>query len=105
VLFAYQNASGRAAMRALQASKGDRERWSAIEREAKTIREMGFFLSPSPYVDAVTDIAAPVTMGAGQLAVAALVMPFIGGRSAKLSLTQAATATREAAQRISRELG
>ena len=75
-----------------------------IEREAVTIREMGFLLSPSPYVDAVTDIAVPVTAGPQGVAVAALMMPFIGGRSAKISLTQAATMTRETAQLIGAQL-
>ena len=60
--------------------------------------------APSAYVEAVTDIAAPVTLGSEPIAIAALVVPFIGGRSAKISLTQAATATKEAAQRISHEL-
>jgi DNA-binding IclR family transcriptional regulator len=104
VLFAYQNESGRAAWRELRSSEEDQALWAAIEREAGTIREMGFYLSPSSYVDAVTDIAVPVTVGDGPLAIAALVMPFIGGRSAKISLTQAATATRDAARRISHEL-
>ena len=104
VLFAYQDEGARAAWRELRSSQEDQALWAAIEREAESIRGMGFYLSPSAYVDAVTDIAAPVTVGDSAPAVAALVMPFIGGRSAKISLTQAATATRAAAQRISHEL-
>jgi DNA-binding IclR family transcriptional regulator len=104
VLFAYQTESTRAAWCSLQASKEDRNRWADLQRGAAAIREMGFFLAPSVYVDAVTDIAVPVTFGAGDIAIAALVMPFIGGRSAKISLTRAANATKEAAQRISHEL-
>jgi len=104
VLFAYQTESTRTVWRSLQASKEDRDRWADLQREAVAIREMGFFLAQSVYVDAVTDIAAPVTLGSGDIAIAALVMPFIGGRSAKISLTQAANATKEAAQRISHEL-
>ena len=104
VLYAFQTEAAREAWRATSTSRPERERWTALEREADAIRKMGFFLSPSSYVDAVTDIAAPVTLGEGRIAIAALVMPFIGGRSAKLSLTQAATATREAAQRISHQL-
>jgi hypothetical protein len=56
-------------------------------------------------VDAITDIAVAVTVGQNAGALAALVMPFIGGRSAKISLNHAASATRTAAQRISSELG
>jgi DNA-binding IclR family transcriptional regulator len=104
VLFACKDEAERATWRALLSSEEDQERWGIIEREAVTIREMGFLLSPSPYVDAVTDIAVPVTAGPQGTAVAALVMPFIGGRSAKISLTQAATMTRETAQQMGREL-
>ena len=104
VLFAYQSAARRAAWQALLSSDKDRKLWSAIEHEVQSIRDMGFYLSPSRYVDAVTDIAAPITEGKGETAIATLVMPYIGGRSAKLSLTQAAAATRQAARKISHEL-
>jgi DNA-binding IclR family transcriptional regulator len=86
------------------ASDKDRRLWAAIDHEVQSIHDMGFYLTPSKYVDAVTDIAAPITEGKGETAIAALVMPYIGGRSAKLSLTQAATATKHAARRISHEL-
>jgi DNA-binding IclR family transcriptional regulator len=76
-----------------------------MEREADAIRQMGFYLSPSPYVDAVTDIAAPIFVGQTGPAIAALLMPFIGGRAARISLTQAATATLETARKISESLG
>jgi DNA-binding IclR family transcriptional regulator len=104
VLYAWQSESGRAAFRALASSKNDAALFAALESEAESVREMGFYLSPSAYVDAVTDIAAPVTLGSDAVAVAALVMPFIGGRSARISLSQAAKATREAAHRISQGL-
>jgi len=104
VLFAYETAGRRAAWQAMLASDKDRKLWVAIEREVQTIRDTGFHLSPSTYVDAVTDIAAPITEGRTGVAIAALVMPYIGGRSAKLSLTQAAAVTRQAARRISHEL-
>jgi DNA-binding IclR family transcriptional regulator len=104
VLFAFQSEAGRAAMRTLAASEPDAALFATLEKEAAQVREMGFYLSPSAYVDAVTDIAAPVTADDASIAVAALVMPFIGGRSARISLTQAAAATREAALRISRAL-
>lgn len=104
VLFAYQSATRRAAWQALLSSDKDRKLWAAIEHDVQSIRDMGFYLSPSKYVDAVTDIAAPITEGKSETAIATLVMPYIGGRSAKLSLTQAATATRQAARKISHEL-
>jgi len=104
VFFAYQSDSEDAARRTLRLSDEDKALWGQIEREAPSIREAGFYLSPSLYVDAVTDIAAPITQGQTPVAIAVLVMPFIGGRSAKISLTQASNATREAARRISYEL-
>lgn len=104
VLFAFQSASRQAAWQAMLSSDKDRKLWAALEHEAQSIRDMGFYATPSKYVDAVTDIAAPITEGKSDLAIAALVMPYIGGRSARLSLTQAATATRQSARRISQEL-
>jgi DNA-binding IclR family transcriptional regulator len=104
VLYAFQTERVQTAWRALQPSKNDQVLWAAVEREAATIRKAGYLLSPSPYVDAVTDIAAPVALGSDPIAIAALVMPFIGGRSAKISLTQATASTREAARRISHHL-
>lgn len=104
VLYAWQTENVRAVWRKLKMSKGDRDRWAELEREIPAIRHAGVFLAQSAYVDAVTDIAAPITVAPNNLAVGALGMPFIGGPSAKISVTQGANATKEAAQRISREL-
>jgi DNA-binding IclR family transcriptional regulator len=104
VLFAYESERVRAAWRALQPSASDQKLWAAVESAADSIHEAGFYLAPSSYVDAVTDIATPVLAGTTPPAVAVLVMPYIGGRSAKISLTQAANATRNAAGRISQKL-
>jgi len=104
VLFAYQTETRRAAWQGMLNSDKDRKLWAAIEAGTPSIREVGFHLTPSPYVDAVTDIAAPIREGGNEVAIAALVMPYIGGRSAKLSLTQAAAVIRDAARRISQEL-
>jgi DNA-binding IclR family transcriptional regulator len=104
VLYACQSESVRAAWRRLQAAKDDRRRWAELEHETAAIRAKGLFLARSAYVEAVMDIAAPITIGQNAVAIAALCMPFIGGRSAKSTLTQAARMTKEAAQRISKEL-
>src|SRR5262249_12015040 len=88
-LYSDQTPARRVAWQEMLASDQDRKLWAAIEQEAQSIRDMGFYLSPSKYVDAVTDIATPITEGKSETAIAALVMPYIGGRSAKLSLTQA----------------
>jgi DNA-binding IclR family transcriptional regulator len=105
VLFAHLSEAERVSWRATRPTQKDQALWAALEQEVETIREMGVYLSPSPYVDAVTDIAVAVTLGGGPAVLAALVMPFIGGRSAKISLTQAASTTRDAGRRISQELG
>ena len=104
VLYVHLTDSGRASWSATRSSRKDQELWDGIETELQTIRHMGFYLSPSPYVDAVTDIAVAVTLGQDSTGIAALVMPFIGGRYARISLNQAAAATREAARHISGEL-
>jgi len=105
VVFAFLDAEARASWRAVRTARDDEPLWLALEREAAAIRQMGFYLSPSPFVDAVTDIAAPITLGRTGAPIAALIMPFIGGRAAKISLTQAASATQRAAQHISEALG
>src|SRR3569833_2286475 len=104
VLYTYQSAAQRATWQQLLGSEKDRKLWAAIEHDMPSIRKKGFHLTPSKFVDAVTDIAAPITEGRGDVALAALVMPYIGGRSAKLRLAQAAAATRQAARRISHQL-
>ena len=104
VLYAHQTRETRAAWRKMLISKGDRGRWAELEREAATIRDKGVLLARSAYVDAVTDIAVAIVLGPNDLAIGALVMPFIGGRSARVSMTEAAKATKDAARRISKEL-
>lgn len=104
VLYAFQSKSGRAAMQAVAATVDLPDPFAEFEQEASAVREMGCYLYRSSYVDAVTDIAAPITVGADAIAIAVLVMPFIGGRSARLSIMQAASAVRHTAAGISREM-
>ena len=59
--------------------------WSAT---SPATRDKGVLLAKSAYVDAVTDIAAPITIAEEHPAIGALGMPFIGGRSAKISVSQ-----------------
>lgn len=104
VLYAYQADSTRAAWRKLLPSKEDRDRWAKLEREISAVRAKGVLLARSTYVDAVMDIAAPITIAPNDLAIGALVMPFIGGPSAKISVTEGANATKDVARLISKEL-
>jgi DNA-binding IclR family transcriptional regulator len=60
----------------------------------------GYFAGPSLYVDAVTDIGAPVYGGEDGV-IASLTMPFVSGRSARTSMLDAMSVLRETAQEIS----
>jgi DNA-binding IclR family transcriptional regulator len=78
--------------------------WSEVDRNSASIEDAGFSVSPSFYVDAVTDIVAPVRFGPARHAVAALAMPYISGRSTKVSLTEVIDHVRREADAISASL-
>lgn len=104
VLYAYQSEAVRQSWRKLLASDDDEQRWLAVERDAASIVTSGFHVTPSFYVDAVTDLAAPIFSPSGDVAIAALVVPFITGRSTKISLTEAVVSVRSEASAISESL-
>lgn len=66
-------------------------------------RTDGYFAGPSAFVDAVTDVGAPI-FGGDAGAVASLTMPFVSGRSARTTLADAIAALRETAASISTRL-
>lgn len=103
ILFAFQSAEARAslldALRAV-AEPADLTRFLAdCDKAAKE----GYFTGASIYVDAVTDIGAPV-YGGEEGVVASLVMPFVSGRSARSSLVDAIVLVRATADEISHRL-
>lgn len=68
------------------------------------IKERGYHVGPSPSVDAVTDLGAPIFDGVSEGAVASLVMPFVSGRSARTSMEEALEALVQAAGTIGEAL-
>lgn len=63
----------------------------------------GYFAGPSLFVDAVTDIGAPV-FGGQEGAIASLIVPFVSGRSARCSLIDAIDDLRRTAAEITETL-
>lgn len=103
ILFAFQSDEGQAQLlKALQAiaEPADLNRFMA---DCKKARDEGYFTGASLYVDAVTDIGAPV-YGGEESVVASLVMPFVSGRSARSTLVDAIAMVRDTAGEISQRL-
>jgi DNA-binding IclR family transcriptional regulator len=73
-----------------------------FRRRADEIRVRGFEKARSEFVDGVTDISAPVMRG--ELATAALTVPFVHTTPLVMREEDAATCIKVAAQEISREL-
>ena len=74
-----------------------------LEEFGKVARK-GVHIGPSPFVDAVTDIAAPIFDGGSEGIVATLVVPFVSGRSVRTPIDEAVEELKLAAQAIGRSL-
>lgn len=68
------------------------------------VARKGVHIGPSPFVDAVTDIAAPIFDGGSEGIVATLVVPFVSGRSVRTPIDEAVEELKLAAQAIGRSL-
>ena len=66
---------------------------------AKILRK-GFHIGPSAFVDAVTDLGVPIFDGVNEGAAAALIVPFVSGRSARSSIDDALDQLRAAGRAI-----
>jgi len=77
---------------------------SAFFADIERIADKGYHVGPSAFVDAVTDLGAPIFDGESAGAAASLVVPFVSGRSARCTLDEALSAVREAATAISDRL-
>lgn len=101
VLYAYQTPETQAAWRAgLKAgAKVEKELAAAAGR----IREQGYEMSESPYVDGVTDLSAPI-LGADGAAIATLTVPYLASRRSRQKLPAALKLTRAAAEAVTRQL-
>lgn len=68
------------------ASVADFERFQA---DCEKIARKGFHIGPSAFVDAVTDLGVPIFDGTTEGAAAALIVPYVSGRSARSTLDEA----------------
>lgn len=104
MIYAHQSHETRQAWRAMATSEHDQELWDEVDRLAPQLVAAGIYVCPSFYVDAVTDIVAPVIPAGRSYAVAAVAVPFITGPSTKVSRTEVEHALREEAAEIGRGL-
>ncbi len=72
--------------------------------DADRVVAKGYHVGPSAFVDAVTDLGAPVFDGETAGAAASLVVPFVSGRSARCSIDEALSAVVDTAAMISARL-
>lgn len=80
------------------ASAADFERFQV---DCDKIARKGFHIGPSAFVDAVTDLGVPIFDGTTEGAAAALIVPFVSGRSARSSLDEALEALQASGAAIS----
>jgi DNA-binding IclR family transcriptional regulator len=57
--------------------------------DCEKILRKGFHIGPSAFVDAITDLGVPIFDGVNEGPAAALVVPFVSGRSARSSIDEA----------------
>lgn len=103
VLFAFQSDDGRAPLLEALRAIAEPPALKTFMADCAKARSEGYFTGASIYVDAVTDIGAPV-YGGEESVVASLVMPFVSGRSARFSLVDAIPLVRATAAEISQRL-
>lgn len=63
--------------------------FTSFRADCEKIARKGFHIGPSAFVDAVTDLGVPIFDGVNEGAAAALIVPFVSGRSARSSLDEA----------------
>lgn len=102
VLLAFQSAEVRAAMLAEVRDAGGDPDEVALAAIFDTLRAEGGGATPSPMLDGITDLSAPVLEH--DAARAALTIPYVAGRAARVPLDDARTLLRDAVQAISRQL-
>ena len=104
VLYAFQTPAIREAWCAMTTGPKDEQRWRAVAAAMPVIIENGHHIGPSFYVDAVTDVVAPVIPEGRQHAVAGLAVPFISGPSTRATLAEVVACVQEEAAAIGRGL-
>lgn len=101
VLLAFQTAPIRAAMMAeVREAGGDVD--PALDRQLDALVTEGDAVTPSPMLEGITDLSAPVLEhGAAR---AALTVPFVAGRAARVSLDETRALLRDAVRTVSAQL-
>ncbi|MFK3888165.1 IclR family transcriptional regulator [Sphingomonas sp. NPDC079357] len=101
VLLAFQSAPIRAAMMAdIRESGGEVD--PAIDGQLDALVAVGDAVTPSPMLEGITDLSAPIIEHG--MARAALTVPFVAGRAARVSLDETRALLRDAVGTISAQL-
>jgi DNA-binding IclR family transcriptional regulator len=103
VLYAFQPLERKATLLRLIGLNADVAEQERFKIDCEKTLENGYFTGPSLFVDAVTDIGAPL-FGGEEGAIASLVVPFVSGRSARCSLIEAIDDLRATALQITQRL-
>jgi len=83
---------------AAQTSSEDRRRFLSDSDRA---RKSGLCVASSAYVDGITDLSAPIMDPSGAEVIAALTVPYLGGRTARTSVEDAKQSVVAAAREVS----
>ncbi len=102
VLYAFQTPATRTRWETFFASELPADRLAAFRKRAERAHDNGYDEHPSDIVPGIVDLAAPVLRG--EIAAAALTMPFVRKVPLKVEQGHALQLVREAARRISAEL-
>lgn len=102
ILYAFQTEAIRAQWERLWQPAPNKDEIAAFRRRADLVRARGFERAKSGFVAGITDISAPVMRG--ELAAAALTVPFVHSTPVVMSEKDAAACITAAAREISGEL-
>lgn len=72
--------------------------------DSAQVAKLGYHQGPSVFVDAVTDLGAPIFDGVSEGAVAGLTIPFVSGRVARSTMEEARSVLLETTEAISNQL-
>ena len=105
ILFALTSESAQQEwMESLRESAGSPKDFESFLSDAAKIATKGYHVGPSAFVDAVTDLGAPIYDDESEGVAATLVIPFVSGRSARCSIDEAVNELRATAAAISSAL-
>lgn len=91
-------------LKSLRDTAGSEAEIDRFLSDSEKVAGKGVHFGPSPFVDAVTDIAAPIFDGTSEGPVATLVVPFVSGRSVRTQIDEAVEELKKATHAIGRAL-